>query len=84
MHEATMLNPEALRELPARLDGLLPRHVDAAAGPSHRSEAFAEDLAWERPEPPLHRGGRIAGWLLAAPLVTALAGAVMSVLGTTV
>lgn len=62
--------------LPAGLPaGERPRPVEAAASePCYRSEAFAEDLPAPTAPVPV-AAGRAAGWLFAAPLATALVGA---------
>jgi len=80
MAHPMLLQPELLRELSA-LPGDLRRREDAAVEPCYRSEAFAEDLAGTDAAAPAAAHRRVAGWLYAAPLGTALIGAVLSLFG---
>jgi hypothetical protein len=78
VYHPILLQREVLQEMPALLDDLRPR-VDEAAHFSYRSEAFAEDLADEDVEPAwLARSSSL--WLFAAPLSTAVAGALVALL----
>lgn len=78
-HAPVTLPYDPLRELPAVADER--SRTDALAGaPCYRSEAFAEDLFGTDavPEAPAHRA---RGWLSAAPLGVALAGALVAAFG---
>lgn len=80
MAHPMLLQPEMLREGPALPDDVR-RREDAALAPCYRSEAFAEDLAGTDAAAPVAAHRRAAGWLFAAPLGTALIGAVLSLFG---
>ena len=78
MYHPILLQREVLQEMPALLDDLRPRTDDVGRF-SYRSEAFAEDLADDDAEGPGPLRS-LALWLFAAPLTSALAGALVVVL----
>jgi hypothetical protein len=80
MYHPLLLQPEVLRDLPALLEDRRPRRPEPAMEPSYRSEAFAEDLCVE-PLPPVHVAAPLMTLLGLAPLLVAVAGVGVAVLG---
>lgn len=80
MYHPLLLQPEVLRDLPALLEDRRPRAAEPAFAPSYRSEAFAEDLYGE-PLPPVRVAAPLMTLLSLAPLVVALAGVGIAVIG---
>jgi hypothetical protein len=80
VYHPILLQREVLQEMPALLDDLRSRTDDAGRF-SYRSEAFAEDLTDDNDEGARPAPWRsLATWLFAAPLSSALAGALVAVL----